>query len=110
MAARKTTQSPVFRKAMKIAGLTKAKHTPGPWQVTHEDPTQVCDADGGVRGCSPIAYCTVGTRAERKANAKLIAEAPVMFDLLVRLRYARDITDLDMLRDECQALVARIEK
>ncbi len=115
MAAPETTQSPVFRKAMEIAGLTKAKHTPGPWQVTHEDPTQVCDADGEMRGCSPIAYCTVGTRAERKANAKLIAEAPVMFDLLLRLRDTVEALDgtsaeNERLVDEYRALVARIEK
>ncbi len=60
-------------------------HTPGPWQVTHEDPTQVCDSDGEMRGCSPIAQCTVGTKRERKANARLIAAAPELLDALRKL-------------------------
>jgi hypothetical protein len=66
--------------------MSEHKHTPGPWQVNHEDPTQVCDADGEVRGCSPIAHCTVGTMAERKANAKLIAAAPEMLAALLAMQ------------------------
>jgi hypothetical protein len=59
------------------------RHTPGPWQVNHRDHFQVCDADGEVRGCSEVAYCSVGTFAERAANACLIAAAP---DLLAALQ------------------------
>lgn len=55
--------------------------TAGPWQVNHRDKTQVCDSDGEVRGCSPIAYCE-GSMGERTANARLIAAAP---DLLAAL-------------------------
>ena len=59
-----------------------SKHTPGPWQVNHWDKFQVCDADGEVRGCSPIALCVEGTPAERAANAKLIAAAPALLAAL----------------------------
>jgi len=58
------------------------KHTPGPWQVNHNNPHQVCDSDGEKRGCSPIAV-THGTLKESKANARLIAALP---DLLAALQ------------------------
>jgi hypothetical protein len=61
-----------------------SQHTPGPWQVNHWDKTQVCDADGEVRGCAPIAYCE-GSMAERKANARLIAAAPELLAALQKL-------------------------
>lgn len=67
----------------------KAKHTPGPWQVKHFNPTEVCDCDGEVRGCSGIARTSTNSpMAERLANAKLIAAAP---DLLASLRECESI-------------------
>lgn len=59
-----------------------AQHTPGPWQVNHSNPHQVCDCDGEKRGCSPIASThaagdPAGTAA---ANARLIAAAPDLLE------------------------------
>ena len=51
---------------------TAALHTPAPWQINHNRPAQVCDADGQVRGCSPIARCAGTTSAECHANAARI--------------------------------------
>lgn len=68
--------------------MSVAKHTPGPWQVNHNDPTQVCDSDGAIRGCAPVAQCSVGTAAERKANARLIAAAPSMLVALQQIAKA----------------------
>lgn len=58
-----------------------SKHTPGPWQVGNFNKDMICDCDGEIRGCSPIAYVE-GTAAEKKANARLIASSP---DLLAAL-------------------------
>lgn len=63
--------------------MSAAKHTPGPWQVNHADPFQVCDADGETRGCAPIATMH-GTYAEKRANARLIAAAPELMEALER--------------------------
>jgi len=66
--------------------VSAPRFTPGPWQVNHSDPLQVCDTDGDVRGCSPIAT-THGPRVEAKANARLIAAAPELLEA-VTLAYA----------------------
>lgn len=55
-------------------------HTPGPWQVNHNDPFQVCDACD-ARGCGPIATM-LGTAAEKRANARLIAAGPELLEAL----------------------------
>ena len=61
------------------------KHTPGPWQVNHNNPFRISDSDGVIRGCAPIAE-TCGTLNEKRANARLIAASP---DLLAACRVAR---------------------
>lgn len=68
-----------------------AKHTPGPWQVNHGDQFQVCDADGKVRGCSPIATMH-GSASEKRANARLIAAAPELLEV-AQLILAEDLLD-----------------
>lgn len=60
-----------------------AQHTPGPWQVNHNDRTQVSDASD-VLGCAPVAYIARRNRTGRSedyANARLIAAAPEGFAL-----------------------------
>lgn len=57
-------------------------NTKTPWQVNSRDPSQVCDADGEVRGCAPIATMH-GTAAEKRANAKFIVRACNSHDALV---------------------------
>lgn len=70
--------------------MSAAKHTPGPWQVHHGNPLQVCDADGERRGCAPIANAWTPTSqitGEAVANARLVAAAP---ELLAALKEAID--------------------
>lgn len=68
-----------------------AQFTPGPWQVNHSDPEQVCDSDGEGRGCAPIAVMA-GPQKGRRANARLIAAAPDLLEALRRL--------LEIIREE----------
>jgi hypothetical protein len=96
-----------------------AKHTPGPWQVNHNNPLQVCDADGEVRGCAPIATAWTPTQQitrEAVANARLIAAAPELLEALKGavdvlrsqlgfLQHADDIEKIDAAR----AAIAKVE-
>lgn len=66
-------------------------HTATPWQVNDNDSFQICDADGEVRGCAPIAFMHSAPRAEKIANAKFIVRACNAHDDLVKaLQAARD--------------------
>jgi hypothetical protein len=63
------------------------KHTPGPWQVTHNSQGETfVDFTGETGGLFAVArvYATGGNQ---EADARLIAAAP---DLLVALRALRD--------------------
>lgn len=62
----------------------KTNFTKGPWQINDRDPSQICDSDGDVRGCAPIATVH-GTAAEQKANAALIVSAPELYEALSRV-------------------------
>jgi hypothetical protein len=88
--------------------MSPAKHTPGPWQVNHNDPTQVCDADGVVRGCAPVAHCSIGTASERKANARLIAAAPDLLKALIDLVGTMCSASGSDLEDDLDAIDARV--
>lgn len=71
-----------------------AKHTQVPWQVNHRDKSQVCDADGEVRGCAPIALCQGGTLGENRANARRIVQCVNAHDELVAaLKQAIEATE-----------------
>lgn len=62
-------------------------HTPGPWQHKHLDFLQICDSDGVNRGCAPICRVAGGangeSRAEARANARLIVAAPELLEALI---------------------------
>lgn len=71
----------------------KTKHTPGPWaQEWHEAHVDGCTRPAlqarivaGPRNMTVVA-CPFGNGEENwKANARLIAQAPAMFDVLVKL-------------------------
>jgi hypothetical protein len=83
-----------------------AKHTPGPWQINQFDAEQVCDADGENRGCGAIATLH-GTRAEINANARLIAAAPELLAVLMKLRRGDLHQRVRPLFDEAQAAIAK---
>ncbi|MCJ7959113.1 MAG: hypothetical protein MUW57_21880 [Pseudomonas sp.] len=68
------------------------KHTPGPWVVDPDSPTDISPTDDLRLGIASISHADeAGGRWEfgeqSKANAKLIAAAP---DLLVALQLALD--------------------
>lgn len=64
-----------------------SKHTPGPWEVSEDDPCEIESADGRfVAMVLPAPELNWDMNAEREANARLIAAAP---DLLAALRAAR---------------------
>lgn len=83
-----------------------SKPTPGPWEV---DGRQVCI----VRGC---ALATIhGDDSRATANARLIAAAPTMLELLrrtadvLRMRGARPGDGSDLLYDDVLRELTRID-
>lgn len=64
-------------------------HTPGPWSVNAKIFT-----DGDYHVCSMAdGERTLPLRDEREANARLIAAAPDLLDLMRELRDVLDISD-----------------
>ena len=74
------------------------KHTPGPWKVRQgTDGFVLVRAENGKEDFQNLHYWETSTVTfeERKGNAKLIAEAPVMKDMLllamsVIIKYGHD--------------------
>lgn len=63
--------------------MTEVKHTPGPWVVDPDSPTDISPADDLRLGIASISHADeAGGRWEfgeqSKANAKLIAAAPAL--------------------------------
>ncbi|MCK5236186.1 MAG: hypothetical protein KAR06_04295 [Deltaproteobacteria bacterium] len=61
------------------------KHTPPPWKVSEQDADRVVDESGYV-----IAECcgykgNHNGKGDREANARLIASAPTMHEILKRI-------------------------
>ncbi|MBV4553090.1 hypothetical protein HU742_018250 [Pseudomonas sp. SWRI102] len=68
----------------------ETKHTPGPWVVDPDSPTDISPADYLSLGIASISHADkAGGRWEfgeqSKANAKLIAAAPKMLAALIKL-------------------------
>lgn len=90
-----------------------AAHTPGPWRIVRssdytDDPedTQIQSiqaADG-----TTVYFTDSGYFKPREADARLIAEAPVMATILRDL-YPRLVHDGDGYCDDIRALLARID-
>ena len=112
--------------------MSKTAWTPGPWsiitakgypyaiQASHVSP----HAPGAIRDITRWAAISMPSSAEGQANARLIAEAPAMAELLMRFDSALncgcvpcrgDCTSdkakaiaFDAIRDETVAILARI--
>lgn len=60
--------------------MTEQKHTPGPWVVDPDSPTDISPADDLSLGIASISHVDQAGRwffgEQSKANAKLIAAAP----------------------------------
>lgn len=83
--------------------MTKAQHTPGPWNVTkHED----CDAAIITAGHESLAFVYIDDNDKpateiNKADARLIAAAPELLEALEQLmplfrEYCRQEKDLSL--------------
>ena len=76
---------------------TQVKHTPGPWVARHDD--MVCSKEGRIiADCESTSYNMppAPSTAEDKANARLIAAAPEMYEALRNLlEVYQDSTDDD---------------
>lgn len=68
---------------------TETKFTPGPWHDggEHGWSSAVFDANG-----LPIAFCSVPGQGSRKANARLIAAAPELYEALDTLSLVVGLT------------------
>lgn len=56
--------------------MSGTQHTSGKLQINHADPLQICDTDGEVRGCAPVArMAEFGSVSERRANARRLVAA-----------------------------------
>lgn len=78
----------------------EAKHTPGPWRVTKmramTGPTEeVLTVEGGAEIDAPeqVARIGFGVTETAKADARLIAAAPMMLEAL-QMAFDRDLTYL----------------
>lgn len=60
--------------------MKEKKHTPGPWHIQH----RTIVGPGG-ENWGPIATVAGNARLDNEANARLIAAAPEMFDVLIAL-------------------------
>lgn len=84
--------------------MSKTKFTPGPWVTS----TTVCSVYGPEQ--IPIAHTSKFRKHEeaRKANANLIAAAPDLYNVLVRLCVATE-TDfaIGQIRNEAYDILAR---
>lgn len=70
--------------------MSELKHTPGPWVVDPDSPTDISPADDLRLGIACISHADeAGGRwifgEQSKANAKLIAAAPDLLQALVAL-------------------------
>ena len=60
-----------------------SQHTPEPWTLSGEDPEGLTVVSGNGQYLIARAAGTVGL-AQAQANARLIEQAPAMFELLLR--------------------------
>lgn len=75
-----------------------AKPTPGPWQVWRERKT----GERIILGGDACALCDVHPGPNRDADARLIAKAPEMYDLLRQRR-------IPQVQAQIRALLAEID-
>lgn len=80
--------------------------TPGPWWVESKANDHALFVDNAYRS---ICQMTGLVNDERKANARLIAKAPEMYDILTRFTAAKHIWDIDELVIDAAALIKEID-
>ncbi len=70
--------------------MSEAKHTPGSWEVDPMADSIVRESSGERRGVA-VASFRHRSDLELAANARLIAEAPAMFEVLQGLANGDDV-------------------
>ncbi len=61
----------------------KIKHSPAPWLIDTESPCHVTTQGGIALADCDLVYSALDKRT-KEANARLIAHAPELYDLLLR--------------------------
>jgi len=66
--------------------MSQAKHTPGPWEVNFTKFSHVLAENGAL-----IATCNrLGSLTNLEANARVIAQSPILFGIVERLAAIAD--------------------
>ena len=65
-------------------------HTPGPWEINPEDPTEILARLKPKNPYQSIIAETSGYKADREGNAALIAAAPELLEALENLTMVDD--------------------
>ena len=74
-----------------------SKHTPGPWVVSPIQLNQICTADARMEVARAIVYSNAH---ETIANARLIAAAPELLEMLQTMPHPEYRTGITNLTDE----------
>jgi hypothetical protein len=83
------------------------KHTKGPWEVDHEEKDQLIISRADIDWTIATCYCDPVSE-ETRANARLIAASPEMYDLLREILVS-DVLNGDTL-GKINELLNRINK
>ena len=76
-----------------------ANHTPGPWKARMN-----CDVMAGER---LVADCMTGWLREDRANARLVAAAPEMLDMLIELQECSNWNTLVDIAERLDAVISK---
>lgn len=94
--------------AMPLHLTGKAQHTPGPWKITAEDFESFNIHTDELNICEVIAQGEYQEQGE--ANARLIAAAPELLEILKEVAVCGDYNDDQMkdLNERMQAILAKV--
>lgn len=92
-------------------GVQSVVHTPGPWEYSPQSGTVghcFCAQVWGSDGRNLATLEATVDEAEATANAKLIAESPVMLEVVRIIAGATGDTDLEHAQNLSQEVIARL--
>lgn len=86
----------------------KARHTPSPWLLDTESPGHVTAQNGDAIADCFLVYSNLDRRT-CMANARLIAHAPELYELLVRGLSSGVLDDAPVYRGDVIKLLKNVE-
>ncbi|BCT30325.1 MULTISPECIES: hypothetical protein [Bacillus subtilis group] len=100
--------------------VTQSKHTPGPWRIGKYPSTIVSSSrvettratinnDGGVNDVEYYGGSLIAESVLRHENAKLIAAAPAMLEVLAQLVHCNDEDELGCIITSAKKVLSMIE-